>query len=71
MPQLDNQPPDHVMRLHSALDRLVKKLDEVAGDPNYRAIFALAAVRGVTYHGPQYGEELAAAKDALAAFRVS
>jgi len=56
--------------LRGALERLVVKLDAIAVDPSHLGIIALAHAHGVRYTGPNWAEELTAAKAALAVSRV-
>ena len=50
-------------QLETVLRALVKKLDEV-GEAT-KGIFTMAWAHGMEYKGPNYGEELAAAKKLL------
>lgn len=52
--------------VESAAKLLVTKLDLIADDPQYKSVFTMLHVRGGKYTGPNYGQELAALKSALA-----
>lgn len=49
-----------------ALERLVAKLDAIDAHPGLKAVFTIAMVHGVAYNGPNWSDELKAARAALA-----
>jgi hypothetical protein len=54
-------------KLRDALAALLGKHEQIQHDPQYLAIWALAALHGQKYEGPSYIEEVHAARAALAA----
>jgi hypothetical protein len=48
-----------------ALRTLVNKLEQVHADPAYQSVWTLAWIHSGQYAGPNYSDELAAAKRAL------
>jgi hypothetical protein len=51
--------------VRDACAALVKKLDEVHDDLNYKAVWYLYNAHGGTYRGPTYYDELNRAREAL------
>lgn len=54
------------MTEHDALRALVKKLEALLADPQFKSVFTIAYIHGSRYAGPTIDRELADAKAALA-----
>lgn len=52
--------------VRQSLVALVLKMDQVAADPQFQAMAIMATIHGQPYTGPNWAEELATAKRALA-----
>jgi len=56
---------DKLESTQKALRNLVKKLDEINDNKEYRCVWDLAFAHGHSYTGPQYDKELDAARNLL------
>lgn len=52
-------------RTTKVLRDLVAKLDEISDSPQWKSLFTIAFIHGQEYTGPNFGEELKAAKEVL------
>ncbi len=55
-----------LLEAREALSALLDRLDEVEGDPSWRAVWSMAWAHGVRYTGPSWKEPYLAARGLLA-----
>jgi len=53
---------EYLWSLEDAVRKFSKKLDEIHADEQYKAVWTLAMVHGLTYQGPTYKDEYASLK---------
>ena len=51
--------------VREALRKLVEQIDVVIASPEYESVFAMGMIRGQPYRGPQFADQLEAARRAL------
>lgn len=57
--------PNAVDPVREALRKLVEQIDVVIASPEYESVFAMGMIRGQPYRGPQFADQLEAARRAL------